>query len=56
MALRRNSENRVFAGVCSGLADHLGLDAIAVRLAFVAAFLFFGSGPLIYIIKHLKAF
>lgn len=46
----RNTENAVIGGVCSGIGDYFNLDATLVRLAFVLAFLFFGFGPLIYII------
>src|SRR5262245_62646905 len=33
--LERRAANRLVAGVCSGLADHLGLELLAVRIAFV---------------------
>ncbi|MBN1485387.1 MAG: PspC domain-containing protein [Chloroflexia bacterium] len=31
----RKSQDRLFAGVCAGLAEYLGLDALLVRLLFV---------------------
>ena len=34
--LDRAKDGRLVAGVCAGLARHLGLDPLAVRLAFVA--------------------
>ena len=48
--LYRNLNNKFLAGVCSGLADYLGIDATVVRL-LVALFslLSFGWGVLIYI-------
>ena len=51
--LRRDMSNNVIGGVCSGLAKYLDIDPIAVRLAFLLAFLFWGIGPLIYIIMWL---
>lgn len=48
--LFRNTEQQTIGGVCSGAADYLGIDAIWIRLAFVAAFLFFGTGFLAYLI------
>jgi phage shock protein PspC (stress-responsive transcriptional regulator) len=38
-ALRRSKHNRVFLGVCGGLADFFGIDAFWFRLAFLIAFL-----------------
>ncbi|MCH7700757.1 MAG: PspC domain-containing protein [Planctomycetes bacterium] len=35
--LRRNMRNRQVAGVCSGLADHFGLDPTLIRVAYVVA-------------------
>lgn len=37
-------------GVCSGLADYFQLDPTLVRIAFLIALLFFGTGLLLYII------
>ena len=39
-----------FFGVCSGLANYFDLDPTVMRLIFVATFLFFGAGLLLYII------
>jgi len=50
MALKRNIKNKVIAGVCSGLSDSMDIDPIIVRLLFVLGFIFWGVGPLIYII------
>lgn len=34
--MKRNLNDMVVAGVCSGIARHFGIDPIWVRLAFVA--------------------
>lgn len=47
---RRSIHNRVVGGVCSGLADFLGIDIFVVRLLFVLLVIFWGSGVGIYII------
>ncbi len=49
----RRKNNRVIAGVCGGIADYLGIDAVWIRLAFVALFLMEGSGILLYLIAWL---
>ena len=53
MALRRDLNNRVLGGVCSGLARHMDLDPTVIRLAFLLAAVFWGVGPLIYLIMWL---
>jgi phage shock protein C len=35
--LRRSRNNRIFAGVCGGLADFFGIGAFWFRLAFLIA-------------------
>jgi phage shock protein C len=35
--LRRSRHNRIFAGVCGGLADFFGISAFWFRLAFLIA-------------------
>jgi phage shock protein C len=37
--LRRSRNNRIFAGVCGGLADFFGISAFWFRLAFLIALL-----------------
>lgn len=49
----RLGTNRVFLGVCSGLADQFKIEPIWLRLAFVLAFLMYGAGVLIYLILAL---
>src|SRR3954453_11865215 len=46
--LRRDTDNRMLAGVCSGLARHLGVDPLIVRVAFVAAATAGGVGVGVY--------
>ena len=48
--LHRNVNNRVIAGVCSGLADYFAIDPILVRLAFVVVAFAGGASVLAYII------
>ncbi len=37
-------------GVCSGLANYFDIDPTVMRILFLAAFLFFGTGLLLYMI------
>ena len=46
--LRRDPSRRVLAGVCSGIARHLGIDPIVVRIAFIAAAAAGGVGVVLY--------
>jgi phage shock protein PspC (stress-responsive transcriptional regulator) len=48
--LYRKPEGQIVAGVCSGLADYLGIDATIIRLAFAALTIFGGAGILLYVI------
>lgn len=50
MAKRLVKGEKKLFGVCSGLANYFDLDPTIMRLIFVFAFLFFGTGLLIYII------
>ena len=48
--LTRRSRDKIVAGVCGGIADHLGIDATLVRLLLVAAVVFgFGAGIVLYV-------
>jgi phage shock protein C len=42
-------EKKLF-GVCSGLANYFDLDPTVMRLLFLIALLFFGTGLLLYLI------
>jgi phage shock protein C len=49
--LVRRSDDKLLGGVCSGLADHLGLDPTLVRvLTVVATVLGFGSIVIAYLV------
>ncbi|MQA83287.1 MAG: PspC domain-containing protein [Streptosporangiales bacterium] len=47
--LRRQAEGRLLAGVCRGLAEHLGLDPLVVRLVFVVLTVANGVGIPVYL-------
>jgi phage shock protein PspC (stress-responsive transcriptional regulator) len=47
--LYRPTDDRVIAGVCSGIARRFGLDATLVRVIFVLSMLLPGPQFLIYI-------
>jgi phage shock protein C len=51
--LTRVEDGRMIAGVCTGLAKYLGVDATIVRLIFVLLALFAAGGVLLYIIMWL---
>ncbi len=46
----RDKEHNVLGGVCSGFAAKFEVDALWIRLAFLVAFFFAGTGLLLYII------
>lgn len=48
--LYRKPEGRIVAGVCTGLADYLGIDVTIIRLVFAALTIFGGAGVLLYLI------
>ena len=48
--LVRARKGRLLAGVCSGIAEYVGVDVTVVRLVFVAlGVVTFGVGALIYL-------
>ena len=47
---RRSGTDRMAGGVCGGLADHTGIDAVLWRVGFVALTLLGGSGVLLYLL------
>ena len=51
--MKRDMNNAVLWGVCSGMAKHFNIDAAFIRLGFVVATLFFGAPILIYPIMAL---
>lgn len=48
--MRIDRERALLLGVCAGVARHLNVDPIFVRLAFFGAFWFFGVGVLAYLL------
>jgi phage shock protein C len=48
--LTRNPNDKMIAGVASGLADYFGIDATIVRLAFLLLLLPGGLSPLLYVV------
>jgi phage shock protein PspC (stress-responsive transcriptional regulator) len=49
--LRRSKQNRIFAGVCGGLADFFGISAFWFRLGFLLALIPGGvPGFLLYLL------
>lgn len=47
--LVRRTDDKVIAGVCSGLAAYTGLDANLIRIVLVLAVVFgFGTGIVLY--------
>jgi phage shock protein PspC (stress-responsive transcriptional regulator) len=48
--LFRSRTDKVFGGVCSGIARSLNTDPFIVRLIFALLFIFGGTGVLLYII------
>ena len=53
--LERSRSDRVIAGVAAGIGQHLGIEPIVVRLAFVALTLPFGFGIVVYLLAWLLA-
>jgi phage shock protein C len=47
--LSRSTSDKMFGGVCGGLARYFGVDSTLVRLVFVLAVIS-GLSPLIYVI------
>jgi MYXO-CTERM domain-containing protein len=47
--LRRSDDERVISGVAGGIGQHLGIDPLLVRIAFVLL-AFSGAGLLVYLV------
>ena len=41
--LRRDPNNKIIAGVCSGIAKYLDIDPVIIRLIWAAAIFFLGQ-------------
>ena len=48
--LFRSMDNRMVCGVCGGIGEYFGVDPTLIRLVWVLASIFGGSGLLVYII------
>lgn len=48
--MTRSRKDRVISGVCGGLAEYFGIDAVIIRLAFVVFTIIEWPGILLYII------
>ena len=46
--LYKSNKNKVFDGVCGGIAEYFNIDPTLVRLGFVILSCFGGSGMLAY--------
>jgi phage shock protein C len=51
--LMRSSRDKKLGGVCAGLADYFDLDPTIVRIVWLLAVLFAGTGLLVYLILWL---
>ena len=48
--LYRSETNKVIAGVCGGLGEFFNVDPLIIRIIFILATVFGGSGLLVYLI------
>lgn len=48
--LVRNPDNRMIAGVASGIADYFDIDVTLVRVILVVTAIFGGAGLVVYIV------
>jgi phage shock protein C len=48
--LYRSSTNSMIAGVAGGFGEYFNIDPVIIRVIFVALFLGFGSGLLLYLL------
>ncbi len=48
--LYRNADEKVVAGVCSGISSYLNIDVAIVRIIFILLTIFWGGGLLAYLI------
>ena len=46
--LYRSADDRIVAGVCGGLAEHLDIDVRAIRVAFAVLAFVGGTGLILY--------
>ena len=53
MSLTRPRDDRIIAGVCSGIGRHFNIDPTIVRIVFVASLFLPGPQILIYLVAWL---
>ena len=53
MSLTRPRNDRIIAGVCSGIGRHFNIDPTIVRIVFVASLFLPGPQILIYLVAWL---
>lgn len=51
--MKRDKDNGWLGGVCAGIAKHLEVDPGIIRLLAIGSTIFFGIGPIIYLILWL---
>ena len=51
--LVRSRDDRVIAGVCGGLGEYLGMDAVLIRIAALVLLFAGGAGALLYVVGWL---
>ena len=51
--LYRSESDKKICGVCGGIAEYFDIDSTVIRLLWILATLFFGSGIFCYIIYAL---
>ena len=51
--LYRNTDEKVIAGVCSGLSDYFNIDVTIVRILFAVSIIFWGTTCVAYVILWL---
>ena len=51
----KNVDDKMIAGVCSGLATYLGVDVTIIRVLLVILFFVYGTGLLAYIVLWIVA-
>ena len=50
-----SSTDKKIAGICGGLAEYFEVDALIIRVLFLAAILEFGTGLLAYFVLWILA-
>jgi len=51
--LTRSQSEKIFLGVCGGIAEYFGIDPTIVRLLFVLSIFAGGAGPVAYVVLAL---